>query len=109
MMAEIVFKTHPRFNVLVSECGIVINAETGHIYKQHKTSTGYLRVEFRHIIHGVSRREKELTHRLVAETYIPNPTKRPEVDHRDRIRDNPHVSNLRWVSKAKNLKKRKWK
>ena len=105
-----ILKLHPRFNILVSYCGTVIkNIETGHIYKQHKTSNGYLRVEFRHKRHGISMKEKQLVHRLVAETYIPNPYKKPEVDHKDRIRDNPHGDNLKWATKKQNLKRRKWK
>lgn len=42
-------------------------------------------------------------HRLVAESFIPNPECLPCVDHIDRDRTNNHISNLRWVSFSENL------
>ena len=37
-------------------------------------------------------------HRLVALAFLPNPEDLPEVDHIDRDRTNPCVTNLRWAS-----------
>lgn len=45
-----------------------------------------------------------LVHRLVAETFIPNPDNLPEVDHIDKNIKNNKVSNLRWVNRQDNLK-----
>ncbi|MDP4224837.1 MAG: HNH endonuclease [Bacteroidota bacterium] len=42
-------------------------------------------------------------HRLVAETYIPNPNNLPEVNHKDGNKDNNHISNLEWTNHKDNI------
>lgn len=41
-------------------------------------------------------------HRLVAQIFIPNPDNKPEVNHIDGVRTNPHASNLEWVTSSEN-------
>lgn len=43
-------------------------------------------------------------HRIVAETFIPNPNNLPCVNHIDGDRGNNNVSNLEWVTYSENLK-----
>ena len=70
------------------------------ILKQNISGYGYLRV---HLC-----KNKEVTnfyvHRLVAETFIPNPKNLPEVDHLDGNKLNNCVENLRWVTSSENKK-----
>lgn len=41
-------------------------------------------------------------HRLVAETFIPNPNNLPMVNHKDFNRSNNHLDNLEWVNGTQN-------
>lgn len=46
---------------------------------------------------------KYYTHRLIAETLIPNPYNYPEIDHLDRNKQNNSINNLRWVCRSENM------
>lgn len=41
-------------------------------------------------------------HRLIAETYIPNPHNLPEVNHKNKNRSDNRVENLEWVTNQQN-------
>ena len=72
------------------------NKET--ILKQNIVGYGYLRVHL-----CKNKQAKDLyIHRLVAETFIPNPENLPEVDHWDGNKLNNCVENLRWVTSSEN-------
>lgn len=47
--------------------------------------------------------KKYLLHRLVAMNFIPNPYKLPEVNHKDKNKQNCKVNNLEWCTRKDNL------
>lgn len=62
--------------------------------------TGYLGITLS--VDGKSRSRD--VHRVIAETFIPNPNGLPCVDHIDADRHNNRVDNLRWVTQRENVR-----
>ena len=86
-------------NYSISENGDVRNDRKGTIKKPFVNKVnGYLTVD----LWKDNKSTKVPIHRLLAETFIPNPNNLPCVDHKDGNRQNNSLSNLRWASYSDN-------
>ena len=72
----------------------------GQLIKGEICKTGYRRIHVS--CHGVH--FKFLVHRLIAETFIPNPNNFPCVNHKDGNKLNNCAENLEWCTVSKNNK-----
>ena len=97
-------KPHPSIEgIIVHSTGFIetkSNRWGVSIHPGHTTMHGYKR--FRYTIEG--HRYNFKVHRLVAETFIPNPLGKPHVNHIDGDRSNNSVENLEWCTRSENMR-----
>lgn len=74
------------------------------VLKQHISNAGYYRVP---IQKDINTKSTISTHRLIAETFIPNPNNLPEVNHINLDKLDNRVENLEWVTSKENSSKKR--
>lgn len=82
----------------ISNWGNVMSLKRNKLMTPKKTKHGYITIT-------LSKKGEIKTfflHRLIAETFIPNPENKPYIDHINTIRDDNRVENLRWVTPSEN-------
>jgi hypothetical protein len=65
------------------------------ILKPSISKRGYCRV-------ALEKGKASLVHRLVAQHFIPNPENKPEINHKDGVKNNNHIDNLEWCTRFEN-------
>lgn len=97
---EIYKKINRYPNYEISNFGNIRNTKTKKVLKSiQQTAHGYLTVN---LLNGKDRRT-ELIHRLVAETFIPNPMNLPEVNHKNLDKHDNRSDNLEFVTRQGNV------
>lgn len=83
---------------LIGSNGEIFNQKTGKYLKPVRGSNGYC-----HVTLCYGEKEDCMIHRLVAETFIPNPGNLPQVNHKDENKLNNAVENLEWCTSKYNV------
>lgn len=83
----------------VSKDGQVMNVRKNKTIKPWLNIYGYYSVR----LHKGGNRRTAFVHRLIAQTFIPNPDNKSEVNHIDGNKLNNDISNLEWVSHRENI------
>ena len=94
-------KPHPTHtDYLITEEGDVYSTKYGKIKKRKQTYNlgGYKII----CLCNDGKKKTYVVHRLVAQTYIPNPDNLPQVNHIDEDKTNNNVTNLEWCSNQYN-------
>jgi len=86
-------KNHP--NYLVTVDGRVFSLHTMRYLKNFLKAGDYVYVKIDNKSHRL--------HRLVAQTYIPNPENKPQVNHMDGNKENNMLCNLEWMTHSENV------
>lgn len=87
-------------NYEVSIYGEIRNVKFDRIMCPRISRDGYYIV---HLRNGNGNGKQPYVHRLVAETFIPNPHNLPCVNHIDGCKGNNMINNLEWVSYSENI------
>lgn len=86
-------------NYFINEQGEVFNKHSRKLSPSYN-GKGYLVLG---LMHG-GKRKTVAVHRLLAQAFIPNLLKLPEVNHINGIRDDNSLQNLEWVTHGDNIK-----
>lgn len=101
-ISYISFMTQTQYeDYFVNESGDVFSMKKGNIkkLKGNNAAKGYLQV----CIWNNNKAKFVYVHRLVAQTFIPNPDSKPEVNHKNGIKTDNRLENLEWNTSKENI------
>ncbi|AIW03580.1 HNH endonuclease [Bacillus phage Moonbeam] len=86
-------------NYEISNLGKVRNIKTGRLLSLKSGRTGYVSV----MLSLKAKNKTYRVHRLVTLAFLPNPTSKTQVNHKDGVKDNNVLSNLEWATPLENI------
>ena len=92
-------KNHEDYEICKNYPHQIRKKSNKYIISEHEDKDGYI------ICSNIDGKQRK-KHRLIAFQWIPNPDNLPQVDHKNRIPNDNHIENLRFVSNRENGKNR---
>lgn len=94
------FKQIENTNYYINKNGCIKNIKTNKLLKPQQKKNGYVMSE----IKINNKRKAVYIHRLVAQTFLPNPHNYPDVHHIDNNKSNNRIDNLEWTTRSANCR-----
>lgn len=82
---------------------LILRAKTREPIKMRPNTNGYIMADTRYLTETGTLFKNERVHRIVALTYIQNPTGLSEVNHIDGVKSNNSYTNLEWCTRTHNI------
>lgn len=100
-------KKHPTLGIMVRSDGLILRPSFRRFQKVFPEEWTFGKQDLKGYRYICIKNKKLYIHRIVAETFIPNPENKPYIDHINQIRNDNNIENLRWATVAENGYNRK--